>query len=305
VNGFELGGLDMGDGKKRIFGNGSGLCNSNFPNPVARDNPCATILDGKESAGKFQPKLSVAWSPFDETPITFYFNYGRGIASQDARGVVRNPDAPKISTTDFYQTGVSFNSRRFSGVFSLFLIDNSNQQVYIPDDGSIEFAGRSRSYGFELRNSIKITKNLSFNGGLTQVIRAFYLGQFTTDGRRIIVDSAPKTVANAGLVLSEFYGFNSSLNWRYISNYRLDGEDSSIKASGNDVVDFSVSKRLTKWFDLNFSVDNLLNKRYFETQNFFESRTCPTCDVISRIHATPGYSTTFNFGVTFRFWAKE
>jgi hypothetical protein len=36
--------------------------------------------------------------------MTFYGNYGRGIASPDARGVIRNPDAPKISTTDFYQT---------------------------------------------------------------------------------------------------------------------------------------------------------------------------------------------------------
>src|SRR5262249_44560963 len=158
---------------------------------------------GKESAGKFQPKIALAWSPLEKTPISFYVNYGRGISSQDARGVVRNPDAPKISTTDFYQAGTSYNGRRVSAVFSAFFIDRSNEQVYIPDDGSIEFAGRSRSYGFELRNSVRITKNLSFNGGLTQVIRAYYPGQFTESlpRRRVIVDSAPHTVANAGLVL--------------------------------------------------------------------------------------------------------
>ncbi len=43
----------------------------------------------------------------------------------------------------------------------------------------------------------------------------------------------------------------------------------------------------------------------FRTQNFFESRICPTCDVGERIHATPGYPTTFNFGVTFSLGAKE
>lgn len=264
-------------------------------------------LDGKESAGKFQPKLAVAWSPFETTPVSFYFNYGRGIASQDARGVVRQPDAPKVSTTDFLQAGTSYNSRRVSLVASAFLIDTSNQQVYIPDDGSIEFAGAARSYGFELRNSVRITKNLSFNGGLTQVLRAYYPGQFTESNprRRVIIDSAPHTVANGSFVLSDFYGFNSTLAWRHISNYRLDAEDASIRAAGHDVVDFSVSKRLKKWVDLNFSVDNLLNKKYFETQNYFESRVCPTCDVVSRIHATPGYSTTFNIGLTFRFWAKE
>ena len=266
-----------------------------------------TNINGSEGAGKFQPKISLALSPFEKTPVSFYVNYGRGIASQDARGIVRNPDSPKVTTTDFYQAGTSYNGRRVSAVFSAFLIDNSNQQVYIPDDGTIEFAGRSRSYGFEFRNSVRFTKNLSFNGGLTQVLRGIYPGEFTANlpRRRIIIDSAPHTVANGGLVLSDFHGFNSSLAWRHISNYRLDGEDRSITAGGNDVVDFSVSKRLKKWVDLNFSVDNLLNKKYYETQNYLESRTCPTCDAISRIHATPGYSTTFNFGLTFRFWAKE
>ncbi len=107
------------------------------------------ILEGKEGAAAFQPKVSVSFSPFEKFPMVFYANYGRGISSQDARGVIRNPNAPKISTTDFYQTGTSYNSRRFSATFSTFLIDRSNEQVYIPDDGSIEFAGRSRSYGVE------------------------------------------------------------------------------------------------------------------------------------------------------------
>lgn len=296
VNGFELGG--------RETGGGGGLCNSDFIDPINPANPCATILNGRTGSGKLQPKLAVAWSPFDKTPVSFYANYGRGISSQDARGVVRNPDAPRLSTTDFYQAGASYNGRRLSAVFSSFLIDRSNEQVYIPDDGSIEFAGRTRSYGVETRGSVRINRHLSFNGGLTQVIRAFYPGRFTADGRKIIVDSAPHTVANAGLVLADFRGFNASLSWRHISSYRVDGED-ALRASGNDVVDLSVSRRLTRYLDLNFSVDNLLNKKYYETQNFFESRVCPTCDVASRIHATPGYPLTVSVGMTFRFGAKN
>ena len=266
------------------------------------------ILRGKQSASRFQPKLSAALSPFEKIPIVFYGNYGRGISSQDARGVIRSPDAPKVSTTDFYQAGTAYNGRRVSATFSTFFIDRSNEQVYIPDDGSIEFAGRSRSYGIETKTSIQIRRYLSLNAGLTQVLRAFYPGQFSIDSispRRIQIDSAPHTVANGNLVLSAFKGFNGSLSWRHISDYRLDGENDAIRAAGHDVVDFSVARRLRKWVDLNFSIDNLLDKRYFETQNYFESRTCPTCDIIERIHATPGYSRAFNIGLTFRLGAKE
>lgn len=308
VNGFELGGIAAETPTEKRITGGTPLCNSSFANPVTPENPCALILDGKESATKFQPKLAVAWSPFETLPVTFYANYGRGISSQDARGVVRNSDAPKISTTDFYQTGASYNSRRVSIVGSFFLIDRSNEQVYIPDDGSIEFAGRSRSYGVELRNSIRINRFLSFNGGLTQVFRAFYPGEFleiNNSRERVIIDSAPHTVANGSFVLSELRGFNASFNWRHISNYRLDAEAENIRAVGHDVVDLSVAKRLKKWLELNFSIDNLFNKKYFETQNYFESRVCPACDVQTRIHATPAYPLTVNFGVTFRLGAKE
>lgn len=306
VKGFKLGGFPNNTDGRSGFSS-SGRCNSNFINPVNRGNQCALILDGSDSSGRFQPKLSLALSLFDSVPVAFYANYGRGISSQDARGVVRNPDAPKISTTDFYQAGTSYNGGRFSMLFSSFLIDRSNVQVYIPDDGTVEFAGNTRSYGVEFRNSIRFTRFMSFNGGVTKVIRAYYPGELTPDNRRIIVDSAPHTVANGSLVFNELSGFNFALNARHISSYRLDGENPAIKAAGHDVVDFSMAKRLKKWVDLNFAVDNLLNKKYFETQNFFESRTMPgnSSPVISRIHATPGYPFTVSAGVTFRFGAKN
>ncbi len=275
-------------------------------------------LVGKQSATKFQPKLTAIWSPFETFPISFYGNYGRGISSQDARGVIRNPDSPKVSTTDFYQTGATYNGKRFSIAPNFFFIDRSNEQVYIPDDGSIEFAGRSRTYGMELKSFVRFTKQLSFNGGITQVFKAFYPGEFTENPlrRRIVIDNAPHTVANGSLVLTELRGFNSWLTWRHISSYRVDGEDDSIRAPGYDVVDFSVSKRLRKWMDVNFSIDNVLNKTYNETQQYHESRLrsdqpigfdpeTGTNIYPSRFHITPGFGTTFNVGVTFRLFAKD
>jgi outer membrane receptor protein involved in Fe transport len=96
-------------------------------------------VSGVQGESRFQPKGNIAYTPSQRIPFTLHLNYGRGISSQDARGVVQQPSAPKVSTTDFYQIGTSYNWKRFSLSNDVFFIDRSNEQVYIPDDGSFEF----------------------------------------------------------------------------------------------------------------------------------------------------------------------
>jgi len=277
-------------------------------------------FSGARGSGRVQPKVNVAYTPSDRIPATFYFNYGRGINSQDARGIVRNgigelPNAnhgtpvqaigsgigPPIATTDFYQTGASYNLKRFSFSTDLFLIDHSNEQVYIPDDGTLSFAGPSRSSGYEFKASAQLTRHVAFTAGMTQVMNAFFRGT----SPRVYVDSSPHTVGNAGFTLANYHGFNSSIQYRHVGNYRLTGDDATIRASGLDVVDFSMNKRVQRWVDLNFSIDNLFNKRYLETQNYFESRVSPEAEAITRIHGTPGYPFGATVGVTFHLFNKD
>ncbi len=277
-------------------------------------------FSGTRGAGILQPKVNISYTPSNRLPVTFYINYGRGINSQDARGVVRGSIrelpmrdrptpvqgvgsgvGPPIATTDFYQLGASYNVRRFSLSTDLFLIDHSNEQVYIPDDGSIEFAGPSRSYGYEVKTSVQITRYLAFTGGMTRVMNAFFRGTLP----RVYVDSSPHMVGNGGLTLVDFHGFNGSILYRHVGNYRLDGADAAIRASGLDVVDFSMSKRIRRWVDFNFAVDNILNKHYFETQNYFESRVRPGAPIVARIHGTPGYPIGATVGLTFHLSRKH
>ncbi len=213
---------------------------------------------------------------------------------------MQQPDGERISTTDFYQTGLTLNFQRGSLVVGFFLIDRSNEQVYIPDDGSFEFKGPSRSYGFEVKTALRLTRRLALNGGVTKVMNAF----FRCTAPRVYLDSAPYVVANAALTLTDWYGFSGSLRYRHTSNYRLDGEDPIVRAAGLDVLDLSINKRIRPWLELNLSIDNLTDKRYFETQNFFESRIRPGDPVVARIHATPEYPITVTGGVTFRLFGK-
>jgi outer membrane receptor protein involved in Fe transport len=257
------------------------------------------LQSGVQSAGRWQPKGSLAFTPSHRVPLTFYANYGRGISTSDARAVVQFPDNTRIATTDFYQVGLSHRAGRFSTSADLFRIDRSNEQVYIPDDGTFEFKGPSRAYGFETKAAVEITHHVSINAGLTKVANAFYRGGLA----RVYVDSAPHFVANAGLTVSAWKGWSGSLRMRAINHYRLDGEDPSIVASGHTVFDLGASRRIRRGVELNFALDNLTNRDYYETQNYFESRL-PGQNPMARIHGTPGYPISVMVGMTFRLRGK-
>jgi len=255
---------------------------------------------GSTGAARFQPKLGLAYRVSRRAPVTLSFNYGRGINTQDARGIVQRPDSPRIATTDFYQVGTAYQVGRVSVTADMFLIDRSNEQVYIPDDGTFELKGPSRSYGYEARTMIRLTRYLTLSGGMTQVMNSFY----RSTPPRIYVDSAPHNVANGSLTLSGWHGVYASLRYRHIGSYRLDGEDAAVRGSGLDVLDLSVTKPLRPWLDLNFNLDNLTNKVFYETQNYFESRISPGARATERIHGTPGYPIGFMVGLTFRIGEK-
>jgi outer membrane receptor protein involved in Fe transport len=250
-------------------------------------------------ARALQPKGNLALTPSHRLPVTFYANYGRGISTADARTVVQRPGLPRIATTDFYQAGSSQRMGRVSTSVDAFWIDRSHEQVYIADDGSFEFQGPSRAYGFEAKAAVELTRKLSLNGGLTKVSNAFYRGAFP----RVYVDSAPHFVANAGLTLSAWKGWSGSLRMRAINHYRLDGEDASILAAGHTVLDFGIARRIRRGVEFNFSLDNLTNRRYWEMQNYFESRL-PGEEPAMRIHGTPGYPLNVTVGLTFRLRGK-
>ena len=265
------------------------------------DDALSPTDSGTQGEGRIQPKANLAYTPSTKIPLTFHASYGRGISSQDARGVIERPQAPKVATTDFYQLGTSHNLRRFSLSTDVFLINRSNEQVYIPDDGTFELKGPSRAYGWEGKTSIRLTSHLSFNGGLTQVSNAYFRQTFP----RQYVDSSPHSTANSGLTLSGWRGFNGSLRYRHISGYILDPLERGIPhATGLDVLDLSISKQLRHNLDFNFAIDNLNNKRYWETQNYLESRVTPTSDVMARVHGTPGYPIGVTVGLTFRLGEK-
>jgi hypothetical protein len=257
------------------------------------------LSGGAETAGRLQPKANLAFTPSKRLPITFYANYGRGISTADARAVVEYPQQQRVATTDFYQAGAAHHFSRVSLSTDLFWIDRSHEQVYIPDDGSFEFKGPSRAYGFEAKSSVQITRHIAWNGAVMKVANAYYRGA----APRIYVDSAPHFVASSGLSMSPWKRWTGSVTMRAINHYRLDGSNAAIVGSGHAVFDAAVSRELRRGVEVSLSADNLTNRDYYETQNYFVSRLAGEPPV-ARIHGTPGYPLTLTAGVTFRLFGK-
>ena len=224
-----------------------------------------------------------------------------------------DPTAPKIATTNFYMIGTSHQMKRLSASTDMFLIDRQHEDVYDPDNGAMDYQGPSRSYGWEAKTSFQLMDHISWNAGLTQVSNAFYLGTFP----RQYVDSAPHSVGNSRLSINEWHGLNSSLRYRHISSYLVVNADYGpdttsylaalpytnayeTHATGLDVIDVAATKKLFRGLEWNLSVDNLNNKHYYETQNFFYSRVTPTAPIEARVHGTPGYTIGFTTGLTWR-----
>jgi outer membrane receptor protein involved in Fe transport len=265
---------------------------------------------GLNYANSVEPKVNIVYTPSGRIPMALHFNFGRAVTSQDARGMTRAPDAPKVAATNFYMIGTSHQLKRFSLSTDMFLIDRQHEDVYSADDGTMEYQGPSRSYGWEAKSSVQLSKHLSLNAGLTQVSNAFYLGT----SPREYVDAAPHSVGNSGFTLNEWRGLSGSMRYRHVSRYLLiNPDDTSVppapsyadsartNAGGLDVIDFAATKKLFRGLEWNLSVDNLNNKRYYETQNYHDSRLSPTSLVEARVHGTPGYLVGFITGLTWRF----
>jgi outer membrane receptor protein involved in Fe transport len=270
----------------------------------------APANSGLNYAGKAEPKVNVVYTPSDHLPIAMHFNFGRAVTSQDARGMALDPADPKVAATNFYMIGTSHQLKRFSASTDMFLIDRQHEDVYDPDNGTMQYQGPSRSYGWEAKASLQLKEHLSWNVGLTRVSNAFFLGT----SPRQYVDSAPHSVGNSSLTLDSWHGLYSSLRYRHISRYLVvNPDDTSVlpsppytdstqtHASGLDVVDFAATKKLFRALEWNLSIDNLNNKHYYETQNYFDSRITPSAPIEARVHGTPGYPIGFTTGLTWRF----
>ena len=106
-----------------------------------------------------------------------------------------------------------------------------------------------------------------------------------TEGEDNRIPLAPVITATAGLDVKRD-AFMGSIQFRYLGN-RPANEDNSIVAEGYAITDLNASYRFKK-VTLGFSIENLFNQEWNETQFATESRLQGEPQGIEQIHFTPG-----------------
>lgn len=266
---------------------------------MASDDKIDPLNSRSQTQGFWQPKAGVAYTPKLGFPVTFHVNYGRSNSSVDARSLLTLNIPTLAASTDFFQVGTSHNKGRFSAATSWFMIHRSNEFVYVSDSGLTELGGPTKSTGIEAKTSFNITRSISLNGSISKVFNSYYVD---TDPREYVI-RAPHFTAYSALTVSDWHGWSGSVRFRAINHYTLTPYN-EVTAPGHTVWDFSVVRPLNRWLELNFSMDNMFNKSYYETLAYYESRLQGE-EPKERIHATTGYPLTVIGGVTIRLFPKS
>ena len=97
---------------------------------------------------------------------------------------------------------------------------------------------------------------------------------------------APDLTSTGGISLTNYKGFSSNFNYRYLKS-RPANEDNSIIAKGYFVSDFNLNYQY-KRINYGIIIENIFNTKWNETQFATESQLQNETQSVEEIHFTPG-----------------
>ncbi len=257
--------------------------------PLEDSSTAENATSGAKGATEFLPKFLAAVTPIPQ--LNLYASYGRGVHSNDARGVVRAREAATLMTpATGYEIGLRATPLRDLNVTAAgFLLDLASELVWVGDEGITEASGQTRRYGLEVGARYRL-KNWFF----ADIDATFVRARFRNNaGNGDAVALAPTRTFTAGVAARPTFGNFTpfvALRVKSIAD-RPATEDGSLVAQGFTVVDANAGLR---WKNIEMAVDaqNLLGATWREVQFATESRLAYEPAPVTGIHYTPGWPRT-------------
>ncbi|WP_224369188.1 TonB-dependent receptor [Hyalangium versicolor] len=219
-----------------------------------------TKTSGVRQASRVSPKASLVFSAIPSTEL--YLNAGGGFHSNDARGVVREPDGvTPLTRARGYELGARtrlFDALDLAG--SVFLLDLDSELVWVGDEGTTEARGPTRRRGLEAEARWRILPWLFADADLT-VSRATYV---ENAGNANAVALAPTLIIGGGVSARHPSGIYGRVGVIHLGD-RPATEDRFLTAEGFTRVDATVGYRAT-WFEATLGLQNVLNTEWREAQ---------------------------------------
>ena len=230
------------------------------------------LIEGHETDGIVSPKVNLVLSPFEEEHTEFYFNFGTGFHSNDARAVVRTGRDGLVRATGG-ETGFRGNWLPGLEVASaLWILDLDEELVFSGDGGDVDAdldlatgnfipAGASRRWGVDFYGRYQLTNWAYLDYDLA------WASPRLKDGGAIPL--APKLYMNGGLTF-DYEGFGAAFRFRSLGD-RPATEDGSIIAPGWTLFDILLRYRWEN-IELSLAFLNVTNASWNESQ--FAEATC-------------------------------
>ncbi len=233
-----------------------------------------------ETTAAISPKLNVIYNM--NSNVQLFAKSGIGFHSNDTRVVLDQQGRSALPPAYGLDLGTVVKpTKRMIVNAALWYLFLEQEFVYVGDAGIVEPSGRSQRMGIDLGMRYQLTDWLFTNGDFNY---AKPRSIDNPEGERLI-PLAPTFTATAGLSVKRKQ-LSVNLQSRYLAD-RSANEDNSIVAEGYLITDLNATYDFGD-VSIGFSVENLFDQQWNETQFATESRLDFENNSTEEIHFTPG-----------------
>lgn len=243
---------------------------------------------------KISPKLNFLFAPHNK--VQFFLKSGLGFHSNDARVVVTQTDKKTVPTSAGADLGTIFKPMNNLIINSaLWFLQLEQEFVYVGDAGIVEPSGKTRRMGIDFGFRYQISKFIHLNSDINYT----YARSTEEPEGQNYIPLAPDLTSTGGVSVTNYKGFSSSLNYRFLKS-RPANEDNSIVAKGYCIADFNMNYQY-KRMNYGIVIENLFNTKWNETQFATESQLQNETQPVEEIHFTPGTPLFIKGKITYTF----
>ena len=259
---------------------------------------------GRARAHLLSPKFSLIAGPWARTE--FFFNAGRGLHSNDARGTTARVDPKTGDAVDpvpalVAARGLELGARTewlpgLQSSLAVWKLDFDSELVYVGDAGATEANRPSRRRGLEWNNRFVPVPWLLVDADFAWTHARF--ADADPAGNRI--PNAVDKVASLAVTVRELGPWSASLQWRYLGSGALI-EDNSVRSRSSLTANLRVSRRLWQRAELVLDVFNVADRKVNDIEYYYESRLPGEAAPVADRHVHPAEPRTVRVTLTQRF----